>query len=112
MASRVITAICSGALLLAACAAAPTDPTAAAQGKRVEGVKLSAGVAQIAKDEGKVDLAKDERVACEKYTPIGSHRTQYRCLTKNEKAASEEANQREMRKIEAPPPSGNSSIIR
>lgn len=55
--------------------------------------------------EGKVELMKDKRVNCEKYTPIGSNRPKYRCLTPPEKNAEAEAGQREMRKMTAPAPS-------
>ena len=92
-------------LALAACGSNPPKAADTGTGKRVEGVTLSGGVQDIAKEEGKVDLAKDKRVNCEKYTPTGSNRPKYRCLTATEKKSEAEANQREMRKMTAPAPS-------
>ena len=78
--------------------------TAPAEGQRIEGLKLSPEVIDIAKTEGEVKLTKDDRVQCEKYKPIGSNRTQYRCRTKVEAVQSVEDNNREMRKLQTPPP--------
>lgn len=96
--------------LLAACGSNPTQPDATA-GKRIEGISLSPGIAQIAKKEGKVELVEDERVKCEKYMPLGSHRVRYRCVTLAEEVASKEANNHEMRKIQTPPPSVGARTI-
>ena len=97
---------------LAACGSDPVKPDpAAGEGKRIEGVSLTPGVAEIAKKEGNVELLKDERVKCEKYKPLGSNRTQYRCTTLKEEQASNEANNREMRKIQTPPPSAGARTI-
>lgn len=97
-------------------AAAPTNQAApaapAAEGQRVEGVKLTPGVIEIAKTEGKVELAKDDRVRCEKFKPIGSNRTQKRCYTLAEKKKTEEDNAEAMRKMTTPPPSASSTIGR
>jgi hypothetical protein len=99
------TALILLALALAACGSNPPKAADAGEGKRIEGVVLSAGVKDIAKEEGKVDLAKDKRVNCEKYTPTGSNRPKYRCLTASEKQSEAEANQRQMRKMTTPAPS-------
>ena len=88
-----------------------TTPTAPVEGKRIEGVSLTPGIAEIAKKEGQVDLIKDERVKCEKYTPLGSHRTKYRCTTLAEDAKSKEDNNAAMRKIQTPPPSEGARTI-
>jgi len=102
------------AATLAACGANPSKPeaTEVAGGKRIERVKLSPEVIDIAQEEGKVELLKDDRVKCEKYKPLGSNRTQYRCTTVAEKKASEEENAAAMRRLQTPPPSANSSIGR
>lgn len=114
------------ALALTACGSNPSTPetaevkpvpiagttaTAPAEGKRIEGVNLTPGVAEIAMKEGNVELLKDERVKCEKYKPLGSNRTQYRCTTLKEEASSQQANNREMRKIQTPPPSVGARTI-
>lgn len=101
------------ALTLVACGGNPPKPEpSAAEGQKIEGLKLSPGVTDIAKEEGKVELAKDERVKCEKYKPIGSNRTQYRCTTKAEQAAAAEDNAAAMRKLQTPPPSATGTIGR
>ncbi len=101
------------ALALAACGSDPVkpEPTAATEGKRIEGVNLTPGVAEIAKKEGNVELLKDERVKCEKYKPLGSNRTQYRCSTLAEEAKSKEDNAAAMRKLQTPPPSAGAGGI-
>ena len=96
-------------LALAACGSSPTKMSAE-EGQRVEGVKLSGGVQDIAKKEGKVELDKDKRVNCEKITPIGSHRPVYRCLTQAEKKTEADQNQSEIRKMVVPPPSASGTI--
>ena len=100
------------AAALSACGSDPVKPeaTAAADGKKIEGLKVSPGVADIAKKEGKVELTKDDRVKCEKYKPLGSNRTQYRCVTLAEQKATQDANAEEMRKLAAPPPSATGRI--
>jgi hypothetical protein len=102
------------AAALSACGSNPAQPeaaaTAAAEGRKIEGLKVSPGVADIAKKEGKVELTKDERVKCEKYKPLGSNRTQYRCVTLAEQKATEQASAEEMRKLAAPPPSATGRI--
>lgn len=125
MSTRRLTLIAL-ALALTACGGNPTKPeaeegkaqppagttaTAPAEGQRIEGVNLTPGVAEIAMKEGQVNLVKDERVKCEKYKPLGSNRTQYRCTTIKEDVASKEANTREMRKIQTPPPSVGARTI-
>lgn len=93
--------------------AAPTTGTVAtapAEGQRIEGVKLSPEVIEIAKKEGEVQLVKDDRVQCEKYKPLGSNRTQYRCRTKTEAVQSVEDNNREMRKLQTPPPAAHGTL--
>lgn len=105
-----LSAVLLATLALAACGSDPVKTADADAGKRIEGVALSAGVQDIAKKEGRVELEKDKRVNCEKYTPIGSHRPIYRCLTQAEKANQADSNQREMRKMTAPPPSAGSTI--
>ena len=89
---------------------AAATATAPAEGQRIEGVKLSPEVIEIAKTEGEVKLTKDDRVQCEKYKPIGSNRTQYRCRTKTEALQSVEDNNREMRKLQTPPPAAHGSL--
>ena len=103
--NKSLAALILASLALAACGASPPKVADASPNKRIEGVALSAGVQDIAKQEGKVDLDKDKRVNCEKYTPTGSNRPQYRCVTAAEKKSYAEANQREMRKMTAPAPS-------
>lgn len=93
---------------LAACA---TDPEVARLRSDLRRTNLSAGTVDIAKQEGKVELLADQRVRCERYTPTGSHRAQVRCLTTTEKVTSEEANAREMRKLQTPPPSTGARSI-
>jgi len=94
------------ALALAGCGIQPPQPDdLATPGKRIEGVSLSPGIAEIAKKEGEVSLVADDRVKCEKYMPLGSHRVKFRCTTVKEDVASSEANNREMRKLQTPPPS-------
>jgi hypothetical protein len=83
---------------------------APAEGQRIEGVKLSPEVIEIAKTEGEVKLTKDDRVQCEKYKPLGSNRTQYRCRTKAEAVQSVEDNNREMRKLQTPPPAAHGTL--
>jgi len=100
------------AAALAACGGNPTKPETAAEGRKLDGLALSEGVTKIATEEGKVELTKDDRVRCEKYKPLGSNRTQYRCTTVAEKKASEEENAAAMRRLQTPPPSANSSIGR
>lgn len=109
---------------LAACGGNPTKPEGAeakapsaagaaaapAEGQRIEGVKLSPEVIDIAKTEGEVKLTKDDRVQCEKYKPLGSNRTQYRCRTKAEAVQSVEDNNREMRKLQTPPPAAHGTL--
>lgn len=99
------------ALVLAGCAATAVSGPSASDGRRVEGLTFTPGIADIAKKEGKVELLEDARVKCEKYTPTGSHRVQFRCTTVAEKKAAEEANQRVMRKLQAPPPSVGANTI-
>jgi hypothetical protein len=97
---------------LAACGSDPVKPEpVAGEGKRIEGVSLSPGIADLAKKEGNVELLKDERVKCEKYKPLGSNRTQYRCTTLAEEAKSKEDNNAAMRKIQTPPPSAGARTI-
>jgi len=100
------------AATLAACGANPSKPeaTEVAGGKRIERVKLSPEVIDIAQEEGKVELLKDDRVKCEKYKPLGSNRTQYRCRTLAEATKSEEDNARHIRKIQTPPPAAHGSL--
>jgi hypothetical protein len=99
------------ALALAACGSSPTKPDPlAAEAKRIEGVKLSPEVIDIAKQEGKVELTKDDRVQCEKYKPLGSNRTQYRCRTLAEAVQSKEDNNRAMRKLQTPPPAAHGTL--
>jgi hypothetical protein len=78
-------------MVLAACGANPPKvaATAAPETKRTEGV----------------EQAKDKRVNCEKYTPIGSNRPKYRCVTVAEKKSDAEAKPSETRNMDAPPPS-------
>jgi hypothetical protein len=90
--------------LAGAVAACASNPAEVEEQSKLNRVKLSGGTIDIAKKEGKVDLAKDERVKCERYTPLGSHRTQLRCTTLTEAETAEEANKREMRKLTVPPP--------
>jgi hypothetical protein len=99
-------------LALGACGSNPTQPDPSAkEGKRIEGVTLTPGVAEIAKEEGEVQLLKDDRVKCEKYKPLGSNRTKYRCTTLAEDAKSKEDNNAAMRKIQTPPPSAGARTI-
>ncbi len=101
------------AAALTACGSDPAKPdaAAAAEGQRIEGVKLSPEVIDIAKQEGKVELTKDERVQCEKYKPLGSNRTQYRCRTLAEATKSTEDNNKQMRKMQTPPPAARESAV-
>lgn len=99
---------------LTACSSNPPQSATtgvATEGKRITGVKLTPGVIEIAKKEGKVELTTDDRVRCEKYTTTGSHRVKFRCVTHEEDIASREANTREMRKLQTPPPSEGARTI-
>jgi len=108
-----LTACLALAAALTACGSDPVKPDAAvaAEGQRIEGVKLSPEVIDIAKEEGKVELTKDERVQCEKYKPLGSNRTQYRCRTLAEATKSTEDNNKQMRKMQTPPPAAHGTIV-
>ena len=92
---------------LTACA---SDPGLAKDQADFRKVKLSGGTLDIARKEGKVELLDDQRVFCERYMPTGSHRTQVRCLTRAEKVTAEEANAREMRRLQMPPPSADGTL--
>lgn len=96
------------ATLLGACA---SDPELAQLRSDLRRTNLSAGTVDIAKQEGKVELLADQRVTCERYTPTGSHRAQVRCQTRTEKVTADEANNREMRKLQTPPPSAGARSI-
>lgn len=65
-----------------------------------------AGLPEAAETQARVEHEKDKRANCEKYTPIGSNRPKYRCLSATEKKAEAESNEREMRKVTAPAPGG------
>lgn len=92
-------------------AATPTAPAAPTEeGGRIEGVRLSPEVIEIAKTEGKVDVEKDKRVNCEKYKPIGSNRVQFRCQTVAEQEKTREAAARDMRKIVTAPAPAETAI--
>ena len=103
--NKPLAALILASLALAACGTDPAKTADTGTGQRIEGVALSAGVKDIAEKEGRVELAKDKRVNCEKYTPTGSNRPIYRCLTAAEKKAEADASQREVRKMTAPAPS-------
>ncbi len=92
-------------LALAACGSNPAKTADAGQGKQLEAAAPVAGAPDNATKDRKVEVAKSKRANCEKFTPIGSNRPQYRCLTPAEKAAESDANEQEMRKNTTPPSS-------
>src|SRR5262245_29063745 len=81
------------ALALAACGSDPVKPSATAQAKPAQ---------ESASADKRVEAEKTKRANCEKYTPIGSNRPQYRCRGAEEKKAAAEEDEREMRKATAP----------
>jgi hypothetical protein len=94
------------ALALAACGGNSTKPAETVAAKPGEPAATAAGEGEAKPAKSKTDLAKAKRENCEKYTPIGSNRPVYRCLTPAQKKAEAEANERELRKATAPTAGG------
>lgn len=97
------------ALTLAACA---SDPGRAHTEAGIRKLDLSGGTLAIARQEGRVELLDDKRVTCERYKPLGSNLTKIRCQTVSEKVSGEEANAREMRKLQYSPPNPEATLTR
>ncbi len=96
---KTLTFLTIATLALAACGSDPAKPVATEQAKATE----------VVTDSGtnkKVEIAKSKRANCEKFTPIGSNRPQYRCLSVDQKKAEAEENEKEMRKATAPTAGG------